>query len=148
MGLVACGGTKDAEPSRSLVEDVAALQQASADDLVLLALDEVESAVADDLPARAARLLERGAIPAAERHAEAVEALTLSTDEGRVLRAEGARLLQARVEALELYQASLVRGLVEDDMAALEAIQAQRRAEEALATYFERLAAIRPLEAQ
>ncbi|MAQ17400.1 MAG: hypothetical protein CMN30_21710 [Sandaracinus sp.] len=143
--LAACGDDADEGPSRRLVVDVADLQRAMGDDLAVLALEEVEDAVADDLPARAAQLLERGAIPATERQRATIAALEMSTDEGVALRDRAVALVADRKAALEAYREVLARGLMTDDLAMLDAITAQREAEEALTAFFAELELIRPL---
>ena len=145
LAWLACGDDSADAPTASLVQDVGDIQRTMADDLVVLALEEVESAVADDLPARAAHLLEVGAIPATERQREAVQGLEMGTDDGRAFRDEAAQLLAARKVALESYRAVLARGLVADDLAMLDAIHDQRVAEDAITELFARMEGIRPL---
>ena len=137
LGLLLLGGLANGceedepeGPPPALRDDARAMQAIVADDLVVLSLEEVEAAVDDDLPVRAASLLERGAIPGARRHREALEAFEPSTPEGRRLKERGAEALKQRSEALEAYREVLARGLVEDDLALLNAIRAQRAAEE------------------
>lgn len=140
-----CDEDEPEGPPPDVVTDAAAIQRVLADDLAMLSLDEVENAVDDDLPARAAELLERGAIPNVRRQREAIAELAPGTDEGRALQTEALELVDARIEALESYREVLARGLVQDDLAMLDAIRAQRRAEEAITGYFDRLEAIHPL---
>lgn len=148
MGLLAVAGCGDDEPEApapDVVDDAAAIQRVMADDLSMLSLEEVEQAVDEDLPARAAELLEQGGIPNVRRQREAVAELEPGTDEGTALQTEALELLDARIEALESYREVLSRGLVQDDLAMLDAIQAQRRAEEAITGFFGRLETIHPL---
>ena len=144
--LCACGGNRDgaAEVSPELREDVRRLQEALSEDLELVALQEVDEALAADLPVRAGDLLEAGAIPAARRHAAEVRRLSLRTGRGRALRDEAAGLLDARAAALLEYRELLRRGLVED-VALLRSIQKQREAEEAIDAFLGRLEELRPL---
>ncbi len=144
----ACGGDGEQVPRTppELREDVEQLQRTMTADLELLALEEVDEALAADLPVRAGDLLEAGALPAARRHADHIRALELRTDRGRALRDEAARLLDARAEALANYRELLRRGLVED-VALLRSIQTQRQAEEAIDTFLAHLEALRPLQA-
>lgn len=146
--LAACGSRRDEPPPTppELREDVGQLQRALTADLELLALEEVDEALAADLPVRAGDLLEAGALPAARRHAEQIRALELRTARGRELRDEAASLLDARAEALAEYRELLRRGLVED-VALLRSIQAQREAEEAIDAFLGRLEELRPLQA-
>ena len=148
IALVLVAGCEEDEPEAQppdIVTDAADIQRVLADDLAMLSLEEVETAVDDDLPARAAELLEQGAIPNARRQRTAVEELTPGTDQGRELQTEALGLLDARIEALESYRTVLARGLVQDDLAMLDAIRAQRLAEEAITGFFARLEEIHPL---
>jgi hypothetical protein len=145
LALLACGDDEPEAPVADLVGDAAAIQRVMADDLAMISLEEVEEAVDEDLPARAAELLEQGGIPNVRRQREAVAALEPGTPEGQALQTEALELLDARIDALESYREVLARGLVADDLALLDAIQAQRRAEEAITGFFGRLEAIHPL---
>jgi len=144
--LLGCGDDAEPEaPDAELVLDVRDLQVAVTDERALGSLEEVDEAVADDLPVRAAELLEAGAIPAAERHVGQLRDLPMRTASGRGLRAQAVEVLQARADALEQYRAALERGLVED-VTLLEALGAQRRAEEEVDAFLGELEAIRPLD--
>lgn len=142
---LACGDDEPEAPATDLVSDATALQRVMADDLAMLSLEEVEEAVDEDLPARAAELLEQGAIPNVRRQRRAVAELELGTAEGEALQTEALELIDARIAALESYREVLARGLVQDDLAMLDAIRAQRRAEEAITGFFGRLEAVHPL---
>ena len=75
----------------------------------------------------------------------AVAELEMGTPEGEALQAEALELIDARIAALESYREVLARGLVQDDLAMLDAIRAQRQAEEGITAFFARLEAIHPL---
>ncbi|MBO6938009.1 MAG: hypothetical protein JJ863_23770 [Deltaproteobacteria bacterium] len=148
IALVLAAGCEEDEPeapAADIVSDAADIQRVLADDLAMLSLEEVETAVDDDLPARAAELLEQGAIPNVRRQRTAIEELTPGTDDGRALQTEALQLLDARIAALESYREVLARGLVADDLALLDAIRAQRLAEEGITGLFARLEEIHPL---
>ena len=134
-----CDEDEPEGPPPALMDDARAMQQIVADDLVVLSLEEVEAAVDDELPVRAASLLERGAIPGARRHREALEAFEPSTPEGRQLKERGEEALRQRSEALEAYREVLARGLVEDDLALLDAVRAQRAAEDEVLAFMNAL---------
>lgn len=109
--------------------DAARVTRAIADDPAREALAEVDAAIDDDLPARAAELLEQAAIPAARDAVARARALETLTDEGARLRLALVSALEARAEALEKEAAALSRGMVED-LALVDALRAERRAEE------------------
>lgn len=138
------GCDRSAGPSADLVADATDLQRAVTNDRELAALVEVEDAVADDLPVRAAELLRIGAIPAARRHVTEVAELTMRTAEGRRHHRRAMSLLDKRVDSLQLYHDALERGLIED-VQLLEAIRAQREAEEAIDAYLGVLEELHPL---
>lgn len=144
--LAACGDDDEGEAPipQDLVEDARRLQDVIASDPAITALEEAEDAVADDRPVRAADLLLAGGIPAAGRQVERVRAVTLGTDEGRALQRRAVAAYEARVEALGQYRLALERGVVED-MTLVEALRAQREADEAILAVDEALADIRPL---
>lgn len=134
--LAGCG---EREPTVvSPQRDIERLADLMSDDLELQSLTEVRGFVSDDLPVRAAELLEAGTLPAARAHQQAVAEASMITPTGRGLRDEAAVLLQARVDSLDSYRAALERGLIED-LVLLESIQQQRAAEDALLTFMTRL---------
>ena len=139
-------GCSDHSPPtpRDLQGDVAKLQRTMTDDLELVALDEVEKALADDLPYRAAQLLMAGALPASERHVSHVEELTFQTKRGQRLGEEAKTLLRARADALKLYGEALQNGFP-DDLQSVRALRAQRNAESAIDSFLGRLEELRPL---
>lgn len=139
---VACGGDDEATSERSARAEVEQLERAVHDDLELLAMEEVEDAVAEDLPVRAAELLRAGALPAARRHVERVRDLSLSTARARALQLDSVGALEARADALEQYAAALERGLIED-LQLVQALGAQRAAEERIAALMRELEAAR-----
>ncbi len=120
-------------------DDVARIAAELSDHLELDAMEEVEEAVAEDLPVRAAQLLRAGALPAARRHARTMEAVRVTTPRGEALREEAVAALDARATALEHYGAALERGLIED-LQLLDAIAEQRAAEAAVGALMDRLA--------
>lgn len=127
--LVGCGD--DEGPSRDLRADARALSEIVVDDPAAGALEEVDDAMLDDLPARAAQLLEEGAIPASRRQAERVRALEVRTTEGRRLRRRLLEAYRARTTALEQYREALERGHVED-LKLTDSLHAQRDAHDQL----------------
>lgn len=138
--LCACGDD-DEGPSRELEADARLLSEAMVEDPAAGALEEVDEAMLDDLPARAAELLESGAIPASRQQAERVEALEMSTAEGRRLRRRLLDAYRARTAALEQYREALARGHVED-LRLTDSMRAQREAHERLLDIDEALAGI------
>jgi hypothetical protein len=129
-GAPGCGAAGDEGP------DPAALR---ADRLVLDAvlsrdgsrgvLREVDEAVEDRLPVRAAEMLRGAAVPAVRRLRVAIEAETLRTEAGRAMRARAVEVLEARAQAMERYADALARGEVEDERL-LAALHAHRLAEQ------------------
>lgn len=144
----ACSGDSSEEaPPASLQSEVRELHREVTNDLVLIALDEVEDAMSEDLPVRAAELLESGAIPASRRQAERVADLRLTQPRALELRDRAVERLRARTEALNDYRDALERGLVED-VTLLDALQKQREAEEAIDELLGELEAIAPVESR
>jgi hypothetical protein len=144
--LFGCGDDDGAPelPSSDVLADVRALQDALADDTATRALEDVDD-VAETLPVRAADMLTSGVIPAARRQADAVEAVSVTTERGRTLKAQALGACRARVTALEEYVPLLERGRVEDyDLVAN--LRAQREAETALVEVLDALEAIHPAE--
>ncbi len=140
---IGCSGGPP-EPPASLATDVRTLQRAITSGRELSALEDVENAIDDDLPVRAAELLEAGAIPAARRHAAELDTLSMASEEATALRDEGKRLVEGRVAALEAYRDVLQRGLVED-IELLAALRGQREAEDAIDAFLGRLDQLNPL---
>jgi hypothetical protein len=130
--LIGCGDDAAPGPPPELRDDARLLAEVLADDDTPQALVEVDDAILDRLPVRAAELLESGAIPAARRVAERVEAAEVRTVEGRQVRSRVLSASRARVEALEAYRDALRRGDVED-LRLAATLRAQREAESALA---------------
>jgi hypothetical protein len=140
---VACGDDDAPEPpAPELVGDVRALQDALADDTTTRGLEDVDD-VAETLPVRAAGMLTSGVIPAARRQADAVEAVAVSTEQGRALKAQALGACRARVTALEEYVPLLERGR-EEDYALVANLRAQREADEAIVAVLDALDAIHP----
>lgn len=129
---IACGDEQPEGPPPDVREDARVLAEILADDPTPRALSEVDDAVMDDLPARAAELLESGAIPAARQRLALAEAAAVQTTEGRLLRNEVVAAMRERVAALEEYRAVLARGDV-TDLRLAAALRKQRHAEGALA---------------
>ncbi len=147
VALVACSddSAQTPEPTADLQTEVRTLHREVTNDLVLISLEEVEEAMAEDLPVRAAELLQSGTIPAARRQARRVEELELGHPRAQALRERAVERLGARTEALQAYQQALERGLVED-VTLLDALQKQREAEEAIDALLGELEAISPVE--
>lgn len=112
--------------------DAAALRAVLNADPALPVLEEVRQVVEEDLPVRAADLLEMAAIPAARRQTDAVGRCTLETQEGRALQRRAQEAYRARLAALRDYRRALARGPIED-LVLLDAVHALRASEEELA---------------
>lgn len=137
--VAAAGCDRETEgPSEDLQADARRLANRMGEDLELESLEEVEALVDEDLPVRAAQLLEGGTLPAARRHVRHVSEETMSSATGRQLREEAVGVLQARVDALVTYQEALERGLMED-LVLLDSLRQQREAEVAVTAFIERL---------
>lgn len=134
---LACGSAPEG-PSDALRDDARAIAALLADDLVLLAVQEADDAVADDLPVRGAERLRSGALPAARRQVERARELTTRSPEGATLKDEAVRALEARQRALEGYADVLERGLLED-LALATSLREQREAEAAVDALLARL---------
>ncbi len=127
------GATAEGSPADSpdVAEDRARIVRAIAEDPARPPLAEVDAAIDDDLPVRAAELLGDAAIPAARDAAAAARALEARTDEGVRLRDALAAAFEERVTALEQKARALERGV--EDLALADAFRAERRAEEHIA---------------
>ena len=143
LTLAACGSSAEpVGPTVSEQGDVNAVLEALTQDEAILVLEEADRFVADDLPARAAQMLESGALPSMHRHIERVDALVVGTPLGRRLKTSALEKLRARETSTAAYARILARGLVED-LAFVEASAAQRQAEAALLELAEEIQAIR-----
>jgi hypothetical protein len=126
--LFACDGPTG--PAPELSADVLALRQLIHTDPAIAAMAEVDR-VADDRPVLGSRLLESGAIPAAQRQLAAARQLELATDQGRGFARRLVTAYEQRVRGLEQYRAFLAdQGT--DTAALLEATTTMRRAEVAV----------------
>lgn len=144
LSLGACGSSED-EPTGPTVSErseVEAVLRALNEDEAISVLIEADRFVADDLPARAAQMLESGALPSMRRHIERVEGLEVATPLGRRLKTSALEKLRARETSTAAYARILARGLVED-LAFVDASSAQRQAEAALLELAEEIQAIR-----
>lgn len=137
VGVVACGSTPEG-PTDALRDDARAISALLADDVVLLALQDADEAVADDLPVRGAERLRSGALPAARRQVARARELETRSPDGAALRDEAVRALEARRAALEGYADVLERGLLEDLELAVS-LRTQREAEAAVDALLARL---------
>jgi hypothetical protein len=145
--LAACGDDAPPAappPTRDVVADVRALQALLGDDLAAGAIEEVDHALDDDRPFLAEERLRIGAIPAARRMTERARAVETGTTEGGALRGDVVRAYADRADALERLRTALVAGEGES-LELVEALGAQRAANEALLALHDRLAALRPL---
>ncbi|MFK7997986.1 MAG: hypothetical protein AB8H86_00265 [Polyangiales bacterium] len=143
LALAACGSSDEPTgPTTSERGEVDAVLEALTGDEAILVLEEADRFVADDLPARAAQMLESGALPSMRRHIERVEALEVSSALGRRLKSSALEKLRARETSTAAYARILARGLVED-LAFVEASAAQRQAEAALLDLAAEIQAIR-----
>jgi hypothetical protein len=127
--IVACGGGEDEARRAAEREDVTRLEALLARDPATAPLRAADEAVDDDLPVRAAHLLEDRGLPAAREAVSAAEALEVRSAEGRRLARALAAAYRARVGALERTERALARG-VADDLVLADAFRAQREAEE------------------
>jgi len=143
--VLGCGGSE--EPAPTLEDDVIALQASVAADTCPGALEDVDRAVEEDKPVRAARLLRSAGIPAAARQVARLRDTPAHTSEGIGLRQEGVTLYEARRRALAAYADVLERGVVED-FALVVALDGQRQADAALGAYLSRLEELRPLSVE
>jgi len=146
LGAFACGDDEGEEegPAPDVIADVRSLQDVVTADPALGPIEDAEAMVDDERQALAAELLEQGGIPAARRQVEAVEALEMTTPEGRRLRRRLKRAYAGRVEALEHYREVLARGFMED-LEYVEAMGAVREALEAVEEVDDALGEIREL---
>jgi hypothetical protein len=141
---LACSGNEQAPADERA--DVERLQAALTEDPAQLVLDEVDEAVDHDRPVIAADLLDDAAIPAVRRHITTVQGLEMHTSAGQSYRSRAARLLRARLHALELWRDALSRGVGFEDDQLLEALHATGEAEHDIAAFHAELATIRPLD--
>lgn len=143
LTIAACGSSEEPTgPTGSERSEVEAILRALNEDEAISVLIEADRFVADDLPARAAQMLESGALPSMRRHIERVEALEVESVLGRRLKTSALEKLRARETSTAAYARILARGLVED-LAFVDASAAQRQAEAALLELAEEIQAIR-----
>src|SRR5689334_21732866 len=106
----ACGqGAEAVAAEQQLKNDVESLQDVMATDPALGPLEEVEAEVDNERPIHASEMLRSGAIPAARRQMDRVEALVPVTDRGRTLQTRLGEAYRKRLEALEAYRVALAR---------------------------------------
>jgi hypothetical protein len=129
-------------PSRATSTDAERIARAISDDPARASLAEVDAALDQDLPVRAAELLSDSAIPAARESLERARVMEVDTAEGGRMREALVSALDARVRALEQKASALERGMVED-LALADAFRAERAAEEQLVAVVESLATTR-----
>lgn len=115
-----------------------ALRDALSADRTLAAMQAVDEAVAEDLPVRAAGILREQTLPAIDATIASVTALSLGTTAAEDRRDDALAILRRRRSALVQYADALDRGLVED-LVLLDAIRAQRNAEQELSAFLEGL---------
>ncbi len=131
--LVACSGPSErAAPAEDVSADLRVILTTMIEDPARSPLEEVDEAFRDERPVLAADLIEQGAKPATERQLRALRALSLTSAEGRRLRARAVRLYQARFDALELLRGALSRGIGQEDEHLVAAMHADARAQIAL----------------
>lgn len=123
--LFGCG--EEEGPSPALRADIRALRVLLIEDPARRPLEEVE-AVAEDRPVEAGRRLRSGGIPAARQQVTRVEALTVTSPEGRGWRRRLERAYRDRVEALEHY-ADVLEDAATDTDGLLAAIREQAEVE-------------------
>lgn len=130
----ACGG--DDETAQAVPEnvqaDVGALARQILEDPAQLSLQEVDGAIRDERPVLAADLIAQGARPATERQIALLRALSMSSAEGRRLRARAVRLYRDRLAALDALAAALSRGIGQEDEQLLAAMHADAEAQVAI----------------
>lgn len=114
------------------------LRNALNQDRTLEALEAVEDASAQDLPVRAAGILRESVLPAVDQTIDEIRALEFSIPVVQQRQDRALALLQDRRDALRDYARALDRGLVED-MELLDALSAQRSAEEAFGAFLSEL---------
>lgn len=140
---LACGGPAPSDPVR-VRADARALQVVLANDRTVAILEEVDRAVDDRLPVRAAELIDRAALPAARTLRERLEQATIVTPEGERVRTKAVGVASRRVRSLEQWRDALARGTVED-MQLVDAMRSQRAVERELVALDDELAKLRPL---
>jgi hypothetical protein len=111
---VACGGEPEG-PSDALRADVRDLRRAIERDPATAPIQEVEAMV-DERPARAARLLESGAIPAARRQAQSMRDAAVRTPEGRAWADRLSDAYDERVRGLDEWRRYLNEGSENDEL--------------------------------
>ncbi|GAB4209878.1 MAG: hypothetical protein OHK0013_29820 [Sandaracinaceae bacterium] len=142
--LVACSSGAEAPAPADLQADVRALQNVLGQDPATLPLREVDEAIRDDRPVLAADLIRRGAVPATERQIRAIEALRMTSAEGRRLRSRCVRLHRDRLRALASLEAALSRGIGHEDEQLLDAMHADAEVQVALVRLHDELGRIVP----
>ncbi len=142
--LGACSSGEDPAARADLEADVRALELTLAEDPATLPLHEVDEAIRDDRPVLAADLILQSAIPATERQIHALEAVRVTSPEGRRLRTRSIRLHRDRIRALQGMRAALARGTGHEDDQLLSAMHADADAQVAIVRFHEELGRIVP----
>lgn len=130
VGLVACGdGEAETAAAVAAVADARAIAEVIAVDPAADVLEDVSDAIDTDRPVLAADLLDEVGLPAMRRAVTNLEAVAVTSADGRTIRARAVRLYRARVSAYEDYQRLLMRGLVDDEslLDALDAVSENER---------------------
>lgn len=144
--LGACsGGAQEPVVTASQQADAARLQELLGSDPARVVLQEIEQAVDSERPVMASEMIEQGGLPAVRRQIERLQAVEMTTQEGRGLRTRAVRIHRARVAALESYRDALARGIGTEDEELLTAMRAYAEAELEIVSLYDDLAAIRPL---
>ncbi len=124
--LAGCGGEPEG-PSPTLLDDITTLRQVVIANPAANPIASAERA-ADDRAVLASRLLQSGAIPAARRQIEAVQAAEVGSAEGRGWKERLETAYRLRVDGLEQWRTFLAaEGRDEEQL--LEATSTLRRAE-------------------
>ena len=126
-----CGsGATDPQTAAEPIDDVEAIRRVLSEDPAEGAIREAER-VSRDRPVLAARMMNEGAIPAAQRQLAALEVVEVETVIGRRLLRQAIDANRSRVDALTVLAATLARG-VEEDLTFVEVLSAHRKAAEEL----------------
>lgn len=128
-GLLACGDdtASAVEQARALRRDAEDLQRALLDDPAAGPLEDVDQAIDEDKPVRAAELLDGAAVPAARLHVRRLRDMAPRTHEGRRLRDRLVRAYDERLRGLEQQRDALAGG-ERDSHEHVRALTTQREA--------------------
>ena len=128
--LAACGSAKEGSDPGLIRADIARIDDVIAADESVHVLAEVDGAVEDRLPVRAAEMIRAAAIPSITKTRTALAGLHIVSPEVSRLLSIFTTAESARAAALEAYASALARGEVEDERL-LDALHAHRTAENA-----------------